>query len=197
MAHAWGPENKYNEVLEVPEELWAARDSAIAYALRGGPVPEGLAQLKSWFSDDFEVYENLRSEASFDAYPALDLNSTLYAADEFNLRQRFELSEDDIITDVMRIDFTRKVIAEDPDGDLVIGVGSRLLEGGNGQSCVVGYTERQAGHNGILFYWEGVFADEKTWLAHIAEIGRYLYNYDEIADIPDTIIMEIYNKANP
>lgn len=58
--------------LSVPERLWPARDSAINFALVGGPVPESLSCFKSWFSEDLEVWEDLHSgEAAMLFDPAI------------------------------------------------------------------------------------------------------------------------------
>jgi hypothetical protein len=57
-------EDKYCEILDVPPELWSARDAAIDFALHGGELPEDLKQLQDWFSDDFGVYQNTHSETA-------------------------------------------------------------------------------------------------------------------------------------
>lgn len=198
MTSAWELENKYNEILEVPEELWPARDAAIEYAISGGPIPDSLIQLEHWFNDDFEVWQNLHSDtAAMQFDPAFDVNSTLYIGlDDGYLREHFDIPQDAQITDDMRIVFTRKTMEDhwDIDSEIIVGIGSRMIVASDGRACIVGYTEVFEGQGGIVCYFSGVFSDKNAWEDHLRKNG--IHRFTDPNEIPDNLLLEIYNKAN-
>ena len=195
---SFGVEDKYRNILAVPLELWAARDAAIYFALHGGKPPVDLKMLQDWFTEDFSVYENTHSETAADQFdPALRITEPyLCEACDDELRDRLELDEDAPITDEMRIIYTRELLEADWTifNPIIVGVATRIIENGSGQSCLIGYLEVCAGQSGISCEWEGVFPNEDSWEAHLRESGVYRYN--EPADIPDEVLLAIYEINN-
>lgn len=191
-------EDKYCEILDVPPELSAARDAAIEFALQGGEPPVDLKLLEAWFADDFAVYQNTHSETAANQFdPALRITEPcLYEACDSELRDRLGLDEDATITDEMRISYTRELLEADWTifNPMIVGVATRIIENGIGQSCLIGYLEVCAGQGGISCEWEGVFPSEEAWEAHLREGG--VYRYDEPADIPDEVLLAIYQNNN-
>lgn len=187
---------KCNEFLDVPQELWAARDAAIDFALNGGPTPKSLKQLEKWFSQDPGVWENLHSEtAAMQFDPALHVTSgALSRACESELRHEFGLDEGTVITDAMRIDYTRQVLSEELhlESEDLAGIAHRWIENGNGKRCLIGYIEEWQGQGGIQCLWEGVFSDEGAWEAHLSQKG-YL-RVTDIDDAPDDALLKLFDK---
>lgn len=182
--------------LSVPEHLWPARDAAIDFALNGGPAPESLGQLEQWFSDDFEVWDNLHSDAAAAQFdPALCVvTGILSQACESELRAELGLDEGAPVTDAMRIEFTRNVLSEELslESEALVGVGRRWIAKGDGTRCLIGYIEEFQGQAGIHCAWKGVFSDEEAWAAYLAQEG-----YPKVAnvdDVPDQALLNIFDK---
>ena len=194
----WEPEDKYSYVLEVPPALHAIRDAAIEFALNGGEPPADMHLLEEWFSDDLDVYENTHSETAAARYdPALRVGSgNLYWACDSELRDHLGLSEDAVITDAMRIDYTRELWEEEWifGGDTVVAVATRAIEDANGRACLIGYFEESHGQSGVVCVWEGVFSDDEAWEEHLKKMG--LHRYSGPADVPDDIVLEVYMYNN-
>ena len=197
-ANPWKAEDKYSDVLQVPLELHAIRDAAIDFALNGGDQPADLHLLEEWFSDDFEVYENTHSEtAAMQFDPAVRVASGyLYGACDSELRDRLGLSEDALITDMMRIAYTRDLLEEEWTfgNEAIVAVATRSIEDDNGRSCLIGYVEESHGQAGIACVWEGVFADHQAWEDHLRSIS--LHRYDGPSEIPDALILDLYDFSS-
>jgi hypothetical protein len=72
----WEVEDKYSYTLQVPPELHAIRDAAIAVALDGGEQPVDLHLLEEWFTNSQEIYENTHSYTAADQFdPAVNVGS--------------------------------------------------------------------------------------------------------------------------
>jgi len=197
-AHPWEPEDKYSDVLEVPLELHAVRDAAIEFALNGGDPPEELHLLEEWFANDFEVYENTHSDtAAMQFDPAVRVASgRLYEACDSELRDRLGLSEDALVTDAMRISYTRNLLEEEWTfgGETIVAVATRTIVDADGRSCLIGYIEESHGQAGVVCVWEGVFAGPEAWESHLQSIGLHRCGGPE--EVPDDLILKIYNLNN-
>lgn len=197
-ARLWEPEDKYSYILEVPPALHAIRDAAIEFALNGGEPPADLHLLEEWFANDPEVYENTHSETSAMQYDqALRVGSgSLYWACDSELRDHLGLSEDAVVTDAMRIGYTRDLWEEEWifGGETVVAVATRSIEADDGRACVIGYFEESHGQSGVVCVWEGVFSDDDAWEAHLKKIG--LHRYSGPAEVPDDIVLEVYTYNN-
>lgn len=197
-AAQWEPVDKYSDVLEVPPELHAVRDAAIEFALNGGAPPHELHLLEEWFSDDYEVYENTHSEtAAMQFDPAVRVSGGhLYRACDSELRDHLGLTEDDPITDQMRIVYTRDLLEEEWTfgSETIVAVATRTIEDATGRWCLIGYLEESHGQAGVVCVWEGVFADFEAWESHLQSIGLHRYGGPE--EIPDELVLKIYNNNN-
>lgn len=197
-AHPWEPDDKYSDVLEVPTELHAVRDAAIEFALQGGEPPADLHLLEEWFANDFEVYENTHSEtAAMQFDPAVRVTAgCLYAACDSELRDRLGLSEDALVTDAMRISYTRDLLEEEWTfgGETIVAVATRTIVDADGRSCLIGYIEETHGQAGVVCVWEGVFADTDAWESHLQSID--LHRYSGPDEVPDDMVLKIYNFNN-
>jgi hypothetical protein len=182
--------------LKVPKNLWSARDDAIDYAHSGGPVPATLKELEQWFSEDFDVYEDLHSDEVhaeinfiFQAVPG-----ALGEACESELRAELGISEGEPVTDAMRIEFTRSALADQwsTGSDVFVGYRHRWIEKCDGTRCLIGFIDELRGQAGIHCAWNGVFPDEAAWNAYLAQKG-YLEIAD-IDDVPDDALLRIFDK---
>ena len=182
--------------LSVPEHLWPARDAAIDFAHNGGVALEILDQLESWFSEDLKVWEDLHSdETALQFDPAIRIaKGILYRACESELREELELEEGVPVSDAMRIEFTRNVLSEEwsLESEFLVGIGQRWIAKGDGTRCLIGYIEEFQGQAGIHCAWEGVFADEEAWAAHLVQEG-YL-KVAEVDDVPEQALLKIFDK---
>jgi hypothetical protein len=194
----WEPEDQYSYVVEVPPELHAIRDAAIAFALDGGEPPADLHLLEEWFSNSQEIYENTHSYTAADQFdPAVNVGSgRLYSACDSELRDHFGLEEDDPITDAMRIDYTRDLLEQEWmfGSDPIVAVATRCIEDAEGRSCLIGYFEESCGQAGVICTWQGVFADLDDWDTYLKSIDVHRYGGPE--EVPDEILLKLYSSNN-
>jgi hypothetical protein len=183
-----------NEVLNVPAELHHERDAVIQYAIHGGVAPKELSAIEQWFSNDQEVWRNLHSnESAMHFEPAITTTlGRLYEACDSELRDRLGLDEDAEITDKMRCAFVRDLLSDDWNlNDVIVGISQRWLEDDSGNRCLIGYTEELEGQ-GIVCYWQGVFADDESWHAYLQANGYTLASDPD--DLSDEALLALYDK---
>jgi len=190
---------KFKRLLNVPEELWNARDSVITFAFNGGDPPDGLKELKKWFSEDYEVWENLHSEtAANDFNPHILASKGILArACESELQDSLCIKDGTKSSESIRIQFTRDVLREEletnySDSDCVFGISHRWISKSDGECCLIGYIEMPGGQAGIECVWQGVFTDEDTWAAHLANEG--FLQIADVNDVPDQALLVMFDE---
>lgn len=187
--------------LEVPENLWQARDELVDYALDGGPVPSGFQKIKEWFATsseaevqlEYDCAENSLVDGYLTPWRALECACDVY------LRDHFALEETAKITTAQRLEFTRhrlKQLSEQCELPYET-AGAITLKSSSGRSCLIGYLAELHGQCGHCFQWQGVFPSEQSWSDYLEDRGYfYISGEGDVERLPDEAVLEINLSSN-
>lgn len=152
---------KENDVEELPPELSAVRDAAVANAYGESPAPKSLDDLFEW------LYWNSSStefDSSYYSMGSLDLTDA-------DARDELELAVDDPVSDEQRLEYARRQVNRTLKNDNWGFAHAYKIESSGGKSTYLCGTSWPAGQGGPDLSCDGTFPSEAAYLAWLEDGG--------------------------
>ena len=160
--------------LKVPNDLWQARDAAIAGFLAGSPNTEAEMALEDWLLSDEAYSERLEGDDAFGVLCYLRY-------DDCEIRARLDLVDTHPVGEAERIKFARDEICYTKEnGTDATHIDARLLSNALGGQVILGLSSDMLGQGGMDFKWIGLFVSKDALTKTMLEKG-----YAVISFLPD------------
>jgi hypothetical protein len=178
-----------NQITQLPETLWSIRDAVIEATHKGEEAPRELSLIHDWLENDGWtelVDQNPNGEL------AVSIQS--FCFDDAELRALTEVDESILITDEMRIHYTRERLQELNSGSFSYDYSEITfcrLENNVGRSVVLGAMFK-AQQGGWEVYWVGLFTTAEQFFHSMKLNG--LWTVGELDSIDDDSILQFWSK---
>jgi hypothetical protein len=156
-----GEHMKENDVEELPPELVAVRDAAVASAYGEGSLPKGADELFNWL---------------FWQANAMDLDDPCFSLDRLDLddeeaRAGLELADDEQLSDQQRLEYARGQIERIWRNDDINFAHAYRIEGQDGRFTYLCGTSWSAGQGGPETDCDGTYPSKEAYLRRLEEGG--------------------------
>ena len=162
---------------ELPDELVAVRDAAVASAYGEGPLPKGADELFNWL---------------FWQANGMDLDDPYFSLDRLNLdddeaRAELELADDEQLSDQQRLEYARGRIERIWRNDDINFAHAYRIERPDGKSTYLCGMNWMAGQGGPETSCDGTYPSKEAFLHRLEEGGM-------CNEIAETISMDTVLK---
>jgi hypothetical protein len=164
----------------LPAELVALRDAAVAHAISGFPLPEDIGKLASWFDGDCKWNHKL---------VAVHLGNLARDFNDNQARAEGDFLEDDLLTDADRVKVARAMVEKsmfDPyASEFYVGFN---LTSDSGDSATIWFSIPGYGLDGYAF--AGIYMDKEECKKDLRSMGYLVEPNPE--DVPEKDILALW-----
>lgn len=154
-----------SDKLILPQDLWEARDSAIAGLHSGTPHLDAEKTLETWVLSE-GAYPLITEGGDTGIGTMCDLHYS-----EPDIRDQLDLTSDDEITTDDLAQFARLMMEDARADSCGPYLEAHAIEDSSGRAAVIGLLALAAGQGGMEFTWRGLFADQVAFINSIRDSG--------------------------